>query len=90
MALTEQDREKIAAVPLCGPRMADYLALAGIDSFDALADADAEVLRLAVNAALGHPHINAMGVRAFRNAIAAARAARAGRCADAREDLEEP
>ena len=76
MALSKEDRASIEAVPLCGPRTADFLEMVGIASFDALANADACELRLAVNAALGRPLINAMGVRAFHNAIAAAKAAR--------------
>lgn len=76
MSLPQTDRAKIEAVPLCGPRTADFLEMIGIQSFDALADADAAQLRLAVNATLGRPLINAMGVRAFQNAIDAARAAR--------------
>lgn len=76
VTLPESDRAKIEAVPLCGPRTADFLEMAGINSFDALADADAEDLRLAVNAALGRPLINRMGVRAFQNVIEAARQAR--------------
>lgn len=81
MPLSPDDRAKIEAVPLCGPKTADYLELIGIATFDALADADAHELRLRVNAHLGRPHINAMGVRAFRNAIDAARAARRARSA---------
>lgn len=76
LVLSKAEREKIEAVPLCGPRTADYLEMIGIESFDALADADAGALRVAVNVALGRPLINAMGVRAFQNAIDAARAAR--------------
>lgn len=76
MPLPRADRAKIEAVPLCGPRTADFLEMIGLESFEALADADAAVLRLAVNAALGRPLINAMGERAFQNAINAARSAR--------------
>jgi predicted RecB family nuclease len=76
MPLSHEDRARIEAVHLCGPRTADYLEQIGIESFDALADADAATLRLAVNAYLGRPHINAMGMRAFQNAIDTARAAR--------------
>ena len=79
MPLSPQDRALIEAIRLCGPRTADYLELIGITSFDVLAEADAATLRLAVNAHLGRPHINAMGQRAFQNAIDAARAARAER-----------
>jgi hypothetical protein len=78
LPLSREDRARIEAVHLCGPKTADYLEMIGIASFDSLADADAAVLRLAVNAHLGRPHINAMGERAFRNAIEAARAARRG------------
>lgn len=77
MALGPEDRALLEAVPLCGPKMADYLGLAGVARFDDLADMDAATLRLAINAALGRPHINAMGVRAIQNAIEAARARRA-------------
>ena len=72
MPLTAEDRAKIEAVYLCGPRTADFLEMIGIESFEALADADAHALRLAVNAHLGRPFINAMGVRAFQNVINAA------------------
>lgn len=72
MPLCPKDRARIEAVHLCGPRTADYLEMIGITSFDELADADAHELRIRVNAHLGRPHINAMGVRAFENAIAAA------------------
>jgi hypothetical protein len=76
MPLSPEDRARIEAVRLSGPKTADYLEMIGIASFDALADADARQLRLAVNAALGRPHINAMGIRAFQNIIDAAREAR--------------
>ncbi len=66
-------RRKIEAVPLCGPKTADYLEFIGITSFEELADGDPRDLRLRINAHLGRPHINAMGVRAFANLIAAAR-----------------
>lgn len=74
MPLSPEDRARIMAVPLCGPKTADYLELIGIASFADLAECDARELRLAVNARLGRPHINAMGVRAFQNAIDAAKA----------------
>jgi predicted RecB family nuclease len=76
VSLTDIDRRRIEAVPLCGPKTADYLEMIGIKSFDELADANARELRACVNAHLGRPHINEMGVRAFKNAIAAARRAR--------------
>jgi len=74
MALSREDRARIEAVHLCGPKTADYLEMIGVQSFDALADA--AMLRLAVNAHLGRPHINDMGRRAFQNLVDAARAAR--------------
>jgi hypothetical protein len=73
---TRRPRQDRSRLSLCGPKTADYLEQVGIDSFDALADADAELLRDAVNLSLGRPHINAMGVRAFQNAIDAAKAVR--------------
>ena len=79
MPLSPKDRARIEAVHLCGPHMTDFLEMAGVQSFEALADADAEELRLAINAHLGRPHINAMGVRAIQNAIDAAKAERARR-----------
>jgi predicted flap endonuclease-1-like 5' DNA nuclease len=66
-------RRKIEAVPLCGPKTADYLELIGVTSFEELANADARELRLRINAYLGRPHINEMGVRALANLIAAAK-----------------
>ncbi|HET7681090.1 MAG TPA: hypothetical protein VFK79_13280 [Xanthobacteraceae bacterium] len=45
----------------------------GIASFDAVAEAND--VGVAVNAHLGRPFINAMGVRAFQNAIDAAKKA---------------
>jgi predicted RecB family nuclease len=86
MSLPEAYRAKIVAVALCGPRTADFLDMIGIESFDALADANAAQLRLAVNAALGRPLINAMGARAFQNAIDAARAARLSSVRQSRSD----
>jgi hypothetical protein len=79
MPLPPAERKKIEAVHLCGPRTADFLDMIGIESFDALADTDAHELRLAVNAKLGRPFINMMGVRAFQNAINAAKQARSQR-----------
>jgi hypothetical protein len=38
MALSAEDRALIEAVPLCGPKTADYLGLAGVTRFDDLAD----------------------------------------------------
>lgn len=76
--LDPECRRKIEAVPLCGPKTADYLEMIGITSFEQLADADARELRLRINAHLGRPHINEMGVRALANLIAAAKRQRAG------------
>jgi hypothetical protein len=66
-------RRKIEAVPLCGPKTADYLEQIGIRTFKELAQADARELKLRINAHLGKPHINEMGVRALENLIAAAK-----------------
>jgi predicted RecB family nuclease len=66
-------RRKIEAVPLCGPKTADYLEMIGIESFEELAQADPRELKLRINAHLGRPHINEMGVRALTNLVAAAR-----------------
>jgi hypothetical protein len=71
--LDPESRRRIEAVPLCGPKTADYLEMIGITSFEELADADARELRLRINAHLGRPHINEMGVRALANLIAAAK-----------------
>ncbi len=75
MPFSAEDRQRILAVPLCGPRTADYLEQIGYSRFADLASADARDLRLRINAWLGRPHINAMGVRAFDNLIEAARRA---------------
>lgn len=68
-----RSRRKIEAVYLCGPKTADYLEMVGVRTFEELADADARDLKLRINAHLGRPHINEMGVRALENLIAAAR-----------------
>lgn len=86
MSLPARDRAIVEAAYLCGPKSADFIELAGIDSLDALADADPHVLRLEVNARLGRPHINAMGVRAFASAIEAAKHALERRGSADRED----
>jgi hypothetical protein len=78
MPIGAQDRALMEAVPLMGPRMVDYLELIGIERFADLAGADAHELRLRINARLGRPHINAMGVRALANLIDAAKARYAG------------
>lgn len=71
--LDPKARKSIEAVRLCGPKTADYLEMIGIESFEELAHADSRDLKLRINAHLGRPHINEMGVRAFENLIAAAR-----------------
>jgi hypothetical protein len=73
--LSTDDRKKIEAVYLCGPKTADYLEMIGIENFAELAGMDAMELQLAINSHLGRPHINAMGVKALQNAIDAANAA---------------
>lgn len=70
--LSPADRKKIESVTSCGPKTADYLELIGIHSFSELAYADAVELQRRINLALGKPHINAAGVKAFENLIAAA------------------
>lgn len=78
MGLGEEDRRKIQSVRLCGPKTVEFLDRVGIGSFAELADADARELRLRINAYLGRPHINEMGVRALQNLIDAAKAERGG------------
>jgi len=73
MGFSLQDRARIEAVHLCGPKTADYLEMIGYTRFDSLSKADADKLRMAINSHLGKPHINAMGVRAFNNLIEAAK-----------------
>ena len=67
-----ETKRKIEKVYLCGPKTADYLEMIGIKTFEELASADARDLKLRINARLGRPHINEMGVRALENLIAAA------------------
>lgn len=73
MPLSADDRRAMEAVALMGPRMVDYLEMVGVETFAELAFADAHELRLRINAHLGRPHINAMGVRALANLIESAR-----------------
>jgi nucleotidyltransferase/DNA polymerase involved in DNA repair len=70
--LAESERKKIQSVDSCGPRTADYLELIGIKTLVELAHADPYDLQRRINAALGRPHINAAGIKAFENLILAA------------------
>lgn len=55
-----------------GPRMLDYLAAAGIETLDELRSADPAVLAMRINAALGKPHINRLGIAALANLVSLA------------------
>ena len=55
-----------------GPRMIAYLEEIGIERLADLKGADAEVLAMRIDVALGRRHMNRLGVEALRNLIALA------------------
>ena len=55
MPLPPDDRRRMRAVRLCGPRVISRLEAAGVTSFAELADADPDELVFRVNLAAGRP-----------------------------------
>lgn len=73
MAFSPDERQVLLMAHSIGPKMVEYIELAGVSTLEDLARADARDLALEINARLGRPHINAMGIAALENAIAVAR-----------------
>jgi hypothetical protein len=71
---SETERALLLGVQNAGPKMVGFLELAGVSSLSELARADAALLRIRINAHLGHPHLNTMGQDVLSAMIAAARA----------------
>ena len=70
------ERQKMLAVPLCGPRVLFRLETIGIRSLREVADRDPDELVLAVNLSAGRPIWRPpMAHRAMENLVTAARAA---------------
>jgi hypothetical protein len=77
MTIAPEERARMRAVPLCGPRVLARLERIGIERLDDLADRDPAELILAVNVSAGHPIWHPpMAERAMANLIREARAQR--------------
>jgi hypothetical protein len=75
MPISPSEREKMLAVPLCGPRVISRLESIGITSLRDLAGRDPYQLVHEVNIAAGRPIWHPpMATQAMTNVIAAARA----------------
>ena len=72
-AFSPQQRAVLLRAWQMGPKMIAYLEAVGVTTLSELAQQDPGALRVAINAHLGRPHINAMGERALANAVACAR-----------------
>ena len=70
--IAENERAKMLRAYSIGPRMIGYLEEIGIERLDDLKGADAEVLAMRIDVALGRRHMNRLGVEALRNLIALA------------------
>ena len=70
--IAENERAKMLRAYSIGPRMIGYLEEIGIERLADLKGADAEVLAMRIDVALGRQHMNRLGVEALRNLIALA------------------
>ena len=70
--IAENERAKMLRAYSIGPRMIGYLEEIGIERLDDLKGADAEVLAMRIDVALGRRHMNRLGVEALRNLISLA------------------
>ena len=70
--IAENERAKMLRAYSIGSRMIAYLEEIGIERLDDLKGADAEVLAMRIDVALGRRHMNRLGVEALRNLIALA------------------
>ena len=70
--IAENERAKMLRAHSIGPRMIAYLEEIGIERLADLKGADAEVLAMRIDVALGRRHMNRLGVEALRNLIALA------------------
>ena len=70
--ISPSEREKMLRAHSIGPRMIVYLEEIGIERLSDLNGADAELLAMRIDIALGRKHMNKHGVQALRNLIALA------------------
>ena len=70
--IAENERAKMLRAYSIGSRMIAYLEEIGIERLDDLKGADAEVLAMRIDVALGRRHMNRLGVEALRNLISLA------------------
>ena len=70
--IAENERAKMLRAHSIGPRMIAYLEEIGIERLADLKGADAEVLAMRIDVALGRQHMNRLGVEALRNLISLA------------------
>jgi hypothetical protein len=64
-----RERERMLRAHSIGPKMIAYLDEIGIKRLDDLVGADPEAIAMRIDIALGHKHINRLGVAALRNLI---------------------
>lgn len=76
--IEESERRRMLRAHSIGPKMIGYLEEIGIEKLSDLAGADAEIIAMRIDIALGRKHMNRMGVEAIGNLIALAAKEAAG------------
>lgn len=67
--ISDDGRRKMLRAHSIGPKMVSYLEEAGIERLSDLVGAQAEDIAFRIDIALGHKHMNRLGVEALRNLI---------------------
>lgn len=70
--MDDLEREKLLAVPSIGPTMVRYFAAIGMARLSDFAGGDAAEIAMRIDIHLGARRMNALGIRAIENVIAAA------------------
>lgn len=67
--ISDEERRKMLRAHSIGPKMISYLDEAGIERLSDLVGAEAEDIAFRIDIALGHKHMNKLGIEALRNLI---------------------
>jgi hypothetical protein len=67
--IEESERARMLKAYSIGPKMIAYLEEIGITRLEDLVGAEAEVIAMRIDIALGRKHMNRLGVEALRNLI---------------------